>query len=75
MAKKIKWWMKMSNWELVLYVLTPFTIGGSMAIHFSSLSNWWMIVIGVVDTVVGIMRFFAKDENHNNIVDRFEDKL
>lgn len=72
MAKKIKWYMRMSNLQLILLVLTPFTVGGSVAIHLSPLSNWWLIGIGVIDGMVGALRFFAKDDNNNDIIDRFE---
>lgn len=70
----IKWYMKVSNWELIIYLLTPFTIGTASAIHLSPISDIWMVAIGIIDAVVFFLRFFAQDKNNNGIVDRFENK-
>lgn len=62
----------MKNWEMILYLLTPFTIGGTAAIHFSEISKWWMTAIGFIDIFVYFLRYFAVDKDNNGIIDRFE---
>ena len=70
--KKIKWYAKMSFWQFIGYVVAPLSVTGEGAIIALDLSPWLHGVVFIAVVISGFVKFYAKDENNNGIVDAFE---
>jgi len=67
-----KFFHKMSFWDFLTYVLTPFLVLGEGAIIGLDLHPSLHVVVVVAVIVTGYKKYYIKDENGNGIADSFE---
>ncbi len=75
MTKKVvKWYAKMNFWQFVGYVVAPLTIAGEGAIVGLDLHPAMHIGVFMAVIASGFVKFIAKDEDNNGIVDFLDKK-
>lgn len=70
----MKFYKKMAFWQVLIFIITPFTVGGEIAVAVSG-GHWgWHVGIGLAGAALASLKYFAEDKNDNGIVDVFEKK-
>lgn len=72
MTKVAKWWHRMKFWQQVAAVLSPFTVGGEVAVYFGDGNPVWHWVIGVSFVVTTLIAKLIKDNDNDGIADVFQ---
>lgn len=69
----MKWYKRYNTWNTVLMILTPIASGEILAMFAHiELPTWVHIAVGIASGLVLYLKMFLKDDNHNGIVDKFE---
>lgn len=68
----VKWWHKMKFWQQFASVLSPFAVGGEVAVYFGNGNPVWHWVIGGSFVASTVIAKLIKDENKDGIADVFQ---
>lgn len=71
---RIKWYQKMSIWQVVIFLISPFAMIGEGAIFMANADPLWHVVVLGLGGLLAALKYFGKDENNNGIVDALESK-
>ncbi len=71
---RIKWYQKMSIWQVVIFLISPFAMIGEGAIFMTNAHPLWHVIILGLGGILAALKYFAKDENDNGVVDVLEQK-
>lgn len=69
---KPKFFHKMTFWQFIGYIVTPFAVVGEGAIIGLHLSPWLHVAVISSVIITAFIKYYIKDDNNDGIADKFQ---